>query len=219
MADRCAFHRPFHGARAAPRADVETLEPEGVADDLGVVVLFPLDCVAAPTHDQARLLVGSQHPSVAQDVEHGIRDSARAREIEARIVQDVVVRIEKVAEHGEQVLADAADHLRPHERDVRRVLELERDAALVLHDGDAEVLVTAQDLADVVVLSAGVEHGQRTLAPELVEAPFAGVAQLIGLDSREDLEATLRGDQSVHGMGLLGSTVTGESRSGSIRAS
>ena len=98
-------------------------------------------------------------------------------------------------------------------------LQLERDAALVLHDGDAEVLVTAQDLPDVVVGRAGIEHGERALAPQLVEAAAAGIAKLIGLDPRENLEAALRGDQRVHRLVLLGCAVTGESRSASIRAS
>ena len=177
--DGRAFHRALHRAGAAARADVETLEPERVADDLRVVVLLALDGVAAPADDEPRLLVRAHHARVAQDVEHGVRDPLRAREVEARVVQHVVVRVEQVAQHGEQVLADAADHLRADERDVGRVLELERDAAFVLHDGDAEVLVAAQDLPDVVVGRAGVQHGQRALAPELVEAAAARVAQLV----------------------------------------
>jgi hypothetical protein len=198
VTDSRALHRPFHRTRAAARADVEPLEPECVADDLGVVVLLTLDRVPAPADDETRLLVGAQHTCVAQDVEHGVRDSVRAREIETRIVHHVIVRIEKIAQHREQVLADTADHLGTDERDVGRVLELERDAALVLHDGDPEVLVPAQDFANVVIGGAGVEYGERALSPKLVEPALARIAKLTGLDPRENLEAALRGDQGVH---------------------
>ena len=109
-------------------------------------------------------------------MEHGVRDPFGAREVEARAVQHVVVRVQQVAQHGEQVLANSANHLRSDERDVGRVLELERDAAFVLHDGDTEVLVAAQDLPNVVVGRARVQHGQRALAPQLVEPAAAGIA-------------------------------------------
>jgi hypothetical protein len=132
--------------------------------------------VAAPADDEARVLVRANHARIAQDVEHGIRDPLRAREVEPRAVQHVIVRVEQVAEHGEQVLADPADHLGAHERDVGRILELERDAAFVLHDGDAEVLVAVQYFPDVVIGSARVQHGQRALPPELVEPAAARVA-------------------------------------------
>ncbi len=110
----------------------------------------------------------TQHARVTQNVEHGVGDAAAARKIETRVAQHVVVRVEKIAEHREQVLANAADHLRADERDVGCVLQLERDAALVLHDGDAEVLVAAQDPPDVVVRRAGIEHGERALPPQLI---------------------------------------------------
>ena len=127
--------------------------------------------------------------------------SERAQ-IEARAAQDVVVRVQEIAQHGEQVLANAADHLLADERDIGRILELERDAAFVLHDGDAGSLVAAQDLADVVVGRAGVQHGERALSPQLVEPTLARVAKLACLDSRENLEAAFRGNQRVHRVSL-----------------
>ena len=86
------------------------------------------------------------------------------------------MRVQQVAQHREQMLADFADHLRADERDIRRILELQRDAAFVLHDRDAEVLVATEVLADVVVGRTGVKHGERALPPQLVEAAVAGVA-------------------------------------------
>lgn len=112
-----------------------------------------------------------QHARVAQDVENGIGDADRAAEIETRVAHYVVVGVEQVAKHGEQVLANAANHLLADERDIRRVLELERDTALVLHHGDTEVLVAAQNFAHVVVGRTRVQDGQRALAPKLVEPP------------------------------------------------
>jgi hypothetical protein len=103
------------------------------------------------------------------------------------------------------------------ERDVGRVLELEADTAFVLHDGDLERLVSAQDLADVVVRRARVQHRERALAPEVVEAALARVAKLARLESGENLEAAFRGNQRVHGSRLVG-TKAG-SRSASTRAS
>ena len=140
------------------------------------------------------------------------------REIEPRIAEDVFVRVQQVAQHGEQVLADAADHLVAHERDIRRVLELEPHAALVLNDGDSEGLVPAQNLPDVVIGRPGIQHGKRALAPELVEPTLARIAEPIGFGPRKNLEAAFRGNQRIHRL-LAAKPATGGSRSAWTRAS
>jgi hypothetical protein len=71
------------------------------------------------------------------------------------------------------VLGNAFDHLGADERDVGSVLELERNPAFVLHDGDAEALMAVQYLADVVLGCARVQHGQRALSPKLIEPAAA----------------------------------------------
>ena len=116
--------------------------------------------MAAPADYESRLVVRAQDPCIPQYVKHGIRNAGRAREIETRAVQDVVVRVQQVPQHGEQMLANAADHLRPDECVIGRIAQLERDTSFVLDDCDPEVLVSAQDLSDVVLGGAGVEHRQ-----------------------------------------------------------
>ena len=212
-----ALCEAFHRAGAAARADVEAREPELVAYDLRVVVFLALDRVAAPAHHESRLLVRTQHARVTQDMEHAVRDARGAREIESRIVQHVAVRKQQVAQYRKQVLANAADHLVTDEGYIRRVLELDRDTALVLHDGDSETLITAQQLPDVVVGRTGIQHRQRALTPQVVQAAFAGIAELVGFGPRENLEAAFRGNQGVHGLDLA--RATAESRSASTRVS
>ena len=114
------------------------------------------------------------------------------------LLENVLVRVEEIAQHGEQVLAYAADHLLADERDVGRVLELEPDSAFVLDHGDLECLVAAQDLSDVIVRRARVQHRERALPPQLVEPTLARVAQLARFDSGEDLQAAFRGDKRIH---------------------
>ena len=53
MTDRRALHRPLHRAGAATRADVETLEPERVADDLRIVVLLARRSRGRPSRRRA----------------------------------------------------------------------------------------------------------------------------------------------------------------------
>src|SRR5262249_61760661 len=52
VTDRRAFHRPLHRARTTPGADVETAQPEVIADLFRVLVLDARDRMAAPAHDQ-----------------------------------------------------------------------------------------------------------------------------------------------------------------------
>ena len=91
--------------------------------------------------------------------------------------------VQQIPKHGEQVLTNAADHFAVHERAVRRVLELERNAAVLLHDLHAEPLVALEDLAHVVFLGARVQHGQRALPPETVQATLARIAELAHLEA------------------------------------
>ena len=52
-----------------------------------------------------------EHPRVAQDVEHGVGDARRVVQVEAVAVEDLVVDVDHVAQHREQLFLDAADHL------------------------------------------------------------------------------------------------------------
>src|SRR5690606_7643711 len=122
-----------------------------------------------------------------------------------------------------QMLADAADHLTVDERTVRRILQLERDAAGVRDDRDPEVAVAEQDLPNVVLLGARVQHGQRALPPRLVQAAAPGAAELVHLGTGKNLKSALRRYRGVHVFmsrcggvrGMPDLRLTGESRSGS----
>src|SRR5512138_3700284 len=97
------------------------------------------------------------------------------------------------------MLLDAANHLRADERVPGRVLEVEDDAAFVLLYRDVEVLVAVQHLADVVLLRAREQHGERALAPELVKPALPRITQAMGLEARQDLQRAFRRDTHVHG--------------------
>jgi hypothetical protein len=77
-------------------------------------------------------------------VEHGVGDAFRAVQVELRIVRHLVADEDDVAQHGEQMLVDALDHLAVDEGDGRRTLDVELDAALALDDGDIERLISLQ---------------------------------------------------------------------------
>ena len=52
MTDGRTFHRPLHSARTTAGADVQSTQSHLIANNLGVIVLFPRDGMSAPAHDQ-----------------------------------------------------------------------------------------------------------------------------------------------------------------------
>ena len=95
------------------------------------------------------------------------------------------------------MLFDAANHLPVHERRGRRVPDFQLDAARMPHDLDIEVRVALQDFLGVVGVVAGVEHRQRALAKQAVQAALAGIQELGDLLLGQILEAAARRDQCV----------------------
>ena len=201
VADGRALHRALHGARAAAGADIEAAQAELVADLLGVLVFDPVDGVAAPAHDQVRPQLVAHQPRVAQDVEHGVGDGLGLAEIEAAALDDLVGGVDDVAQHREQQLLGAADHLPVDEGHRGRVLDLELDAEGVANELDVEVAVALEDGARVVGVAAGVEHGERAAAEERIEAALPAREQLLHLLLRERLERAARRDARVDGLG------------------
>jgi hypothetical protein len=79
------------------------------------------------------------------------------------------------------VLFHAADHFAVDECLSRRVLDLELDAPGLAHQLHFEVLVTVEDFLGIVGFAAGIEHGQRTLAKQRVEAAGARIEEFLDL--------------------------------------
>ena len=192
VADRRALHRALHRARAAARADIEFAQPELVADVLGVVVLDAVDRVAAPAHDEVRIALRLDHVRVAQDVEDGVRDAFRAREVEARIVRHLEIHVDDVAQDREQVLVDPLDHLAVDEGVRGRAADIELDAAFALDDLDVEILVTLEQFLAVVDRAAGIQHRQRAFTEDLVQTALTRIEELGHLGLRQDFQPSLR---------------------------
>ena len=71
------------------------------------------------------------------------------------------------------MLFHAADHLAVDECLSRSIFDLELDAPGLTHQLHFEILVAVEDFLGVVGFAAGIEHGQRTLAKQRVEAAGA----------------------------------------------
>ena len=192
-----ALHRPLHGARPAAGADVEATQAQLVTDHLGVVVFLAADRMPAPAHHQVRLVHRLQDAGIAQDVEHRVGKAFRAPEIELRVAADLVVHIDDIAQYGDQMLLDALDHLAVYKRTGRRCRDVELDAALPLEDADIEGFVAFQQLLAVIQLVAAVEHRQRTVAVQLVQAAMALVGQLGRFAPGKHFQTTGGGDLCV----------------------
>ena len=119
---------------------------------------------------------------------------------------DLVVDVDDIAQHCEQVFPDAAYHLTVDEGLRRRVAQLELDAPLLLHHLNVEVRVALHDLQAVVDHAAAVEYRQGTAPQQLVQSPETGVAQTHDLMLREHLQTALRGDERIDHLGLFGET-------------
>ena len=134
--------QPVHTSRRA--------QAELVADVLGVLVLGGVDRVAAPAHDEVRARLVVEQVRVAQHVEHRVGDGGGVGEVEAPAGDDLVGDEHHVAQHREQVLLDAADHLAVDEGGRRGILHLELHAPGMAQDADLEVAVAVEDFLGVV---------------------------------------------------------------------
>ncbi len=185
---RGALHRPLHRARPAAGADVQPAQPQVVAHALGVIVFLAADGVAAPAHHQVGCHPGAQDAGVAQQAEHGVGD-AGAGVVGGRLFLRHVAHVDHVAQHGEQVLANAAHQLAVDEGLRRRVAHAQADAALHLQQLDLEVGEAFVHRARVVQRAAGVQHRQRAAAEQRLQAAVADVAQLGHLQLGEQVHA------------------------------
>jgi len=107
-------------------------------------------------------------------------------------VQHVVVRKQQVAQHGKQVLANARIIWSPTKATSGAFLSSIAIPPSCCTTAILETLITAQQLPDVVVWRTGIQHRQRALTPQVVQAAFAGIAELVRFGPRENLEAALR---------------------------
>jgi hypothetical protein len=118
--------------------------------------------------------------------------------VEPAGADDFIGGIDDVAQHREQMLLDAVDHVAVDKCGRRRVGDLELDAPGMAQDLHVEVAVVLEDLLGVVAFAAGIEHRQRTVAKQRVQPGVAGIEQLVDLGLRQDLEAAARPDARVH---------------------
>ena len=126
---------------------------------------------------------------------------AEELQVEAAAFHDLVGDEHHVAQHREQVILQAADHLAVDEGRGRRVLDLELDAPGLAHDPQIEVLVFLEDRPRIVDIAAGVQHGERALAEQRIQAALPGIEQLGDFLLREVLEAALGRDPRIHHVG------------------
>ncbi len=177
MADRRPLHRALHRARTATGAYRKAAQAEFVADLLGVIVFLARDRVPAPANDQVGPALVVEHARIAQDAEDRVRHAGRVAQVEAR--DNLVVRVHDVAQHGEQVFLDAADHLPVHKGAARRVVHLEFDAPGLAHDAQLEIPVSVEDKARIVDQRAGIQHRERTAPEQRIEAALSAIQQLV----------------------------------------
>src|SRR3970282_2606643 len=112
---------------------------------------------------QLRVGQRTQDVGVAQNVKHRVGDAVGRFEIDGRVALDLVAHVHHVAQHREQVLADALDDLPVDEGGGRRALYFQLDAALLRHHADVERTIALQQFLAVVQLVAAVENRQRTV--------------------------------------------------------
>ena len=178
VADGRPFHGPFHGARAAARADIQAAQPQLIADLFRVVVLEAADGMPAPANHEIGPHLQFQYPGIAQDVKYRIGDAGGRIEIVAPAFHDFVGDEHHVAQHREQMILQAPDHDAVDEGRRGRILDLELDAPRLAHDAQVEVSVLLEYQTRIVDIAAGIEHGERALAKQGIQAALAGIQQL-----------------------------------------
>ena len=87
-----------------------------------------------------------------------------ATKIEGRVSDDLVVRVDYVAQHREEVLSDTLDHPAIDEGRRGGVFQSQLDALIALHEIDTKIAVIVKNLAGIIRVAAAVQHRQRTVA-------------------------------------------------------
>src|SRR5690606_36033662 len=131
------------------------------------------DRVPAPAHDEVGTTLVVQDACVAQDVIDRVRDAVRVVQVETLAAEYRVVYVHDVAQHGEQMLLDTADHLSVDEGVRRRILHFELDTPGLAAEPYLEILVAVEDRADVVGLQARGQHGEGAAAEQLIDPALA----------------------------------------------
>ena len=185
----------------AAGADVQTAQSHLVADLLRVLVLLGPDRVTAPANDQIRARLVIEHARIAQDVEDRIGHRSGVGKVEAAAGNDFVRDEHHVAQHRKQVLLDAADHLAIDEGRCRGIAHLELDAPGLPQDLNVEIPIAIEDLLGIVGVRAAVEHRQRALAKQGIQAALAGVQEFADLVLGKILETAPRRDTRVDEFG------------------
>jgi hypothetical protein len=157
----------------------------------------------APADDHVRPRARQQQARVAQDAIYRVGDALRVVQFDAAVLVHLAMDVEDVAQHGEQVLLDAADHATVDERRRGGVVQLELDAPGLAHDADLEVRVAVEDRARVVGLSAAVQHRKGATPVELVQAAARRIEQPVDFLLREVFEAARRRDACIDEIGFL----------------
>ncbi len=171
------FIGPFMAPGPAARADVQAAKPQLVAHFLGVIVFDPADGMAAPANHQIRPHLQLQNTRVAQDVKYRVGDAGRGGEVEAPAFHDLIRNEHHIAQHGEQVVLQSSDHHAVDEGRGRGVLDLQLDAPGLAHDAQIEVPVFLENHPRIVDVAARIEHGERALAEQRIQAALPRIEQ------------------------------------------
>ena len=148
--------------------------------------------MTAPTHHQTGPEAGHEHAGIAQDLEHRVGDAARRREVELHPPFQLVGDVENVAQHREQVLAHAADHLAADEGPVRCIAQVEPQTAVLLHQAEVEIPVALEQIPHVVDLRPARQHCQCAASEQIMKRLVATPAQGVDLALGEDGETGVR---------------------------
>jgi hypothetical protein len=168
-------------------------QPEFVAYFFRVVVFEAANRMAAPANHQIRPHLQFQHPRVAQDVKYGVGNARRRIQIKSAALNDFVRDEHHIAQHGEQMILETADHHPVDERGRRRILDLELDAPSLAHDAQLEIAVLFEYDPCIVDIAAGIQDRQRALAKQRVQAALTGIQQFGDLLLGEVLQAAFGG--------------------------
>src|SRR5882757_1118538 len=201
MTDGRSLHRPLHRTRTAAGTDIQAAQAEFVAYFFRIVVLEASNGVPAPADHEIGPHLQLQYARVAQDVENRIGNAGRGIEVITAALHDFVGDEHHIAQHGEQVVFETPDHDAVDKCRRRRVLDLELDAPGLAHDAKVEVAILFKDRARIVDFAAGVEHGERALPKQGIQAALPGIQQFGDFLLRQVLQAALWGHPRIDHVG------------------
>ena len=135
-------------------------------------------------------------------MKHSVSDTSTRGKVETTAIDNLIACVHDVTQDGEQQFASAADHFAIDECAPGGAPKRNFQSLVLLYEADLEVPEAVQHFARIIAVAAGIQDRQHAATQQCIESTLAAGSQLIDLELRQDLKASLWPDFSVNEFGV-----------------